>query len=183
MAEPPLSQIGPVVVMGVSGSGKSFIGTRLADALALPFIEGDQLHPEANVAKMSAGIPLTDEDRWPWLDRVGEALKAATRNGGGAVAACSALKRTYRDRLREFAGPRLRFVFLSGSRDLLLQRMTARKHHFMPATLLDSQLQTLEPPTNEDGVVTIDVDATPEAIVAAAVRWLSARAEPNRRAT
>ncbi len=160
------------IVMGVSGSGKSLIGGAIAAQLGVPFIEGDRLHPEANVAKMSSGVPLTDDERWPWLDRVGEDLRSAAAASKGAVAACSALKRIYRDRLRAAAGPTLRFVFLRGERATLAARLTARKHHFMPASLLDSQLATLEEPTSEAGVCTIDVEATPDAIVAAAVAWL-----------
>src|SRR5665213_4508431 len=99
-ASRPRSDVGPVVVMGVSGSGKSLIGTALAAKHGLTFVEGDRLHPAANVAKMSSGIPLTDDDRWPWLDRVGEELRARTADAGGAIAACSALKRVHRDRLR-----------------------------------------------------------------------------------
>ena len=166
------SDVGPVVVMGVSGSGKSLIGTALAAKLGLPCVEGDQLHPAVNVAKMSSGIPLTDEDRWPWLDRVGEELRARTADVGGAIAACSALKRIHRQRLRDAAGRNLRFVFLRGKRATLAERLTARKHHFMPASLLDSQLATLEDPTGEEGVCTIDVEATPDDIVAAAIAAL-----------
>lgn len=158
--------------MGVSGSGKSLIGSAIAAELGVPFIEGDRLHPDANVAKMSSGLPLTDDERWPWLDRVGEELRTAAATGGGAVAACSALKRIYRDRLRSAVGPTLRFVFLRGKRATLAARLTARKHHFMPASLLDSQLATLEDPASEAGVCTLDVEATPEAIAAAAVAWL-----------
>ena len=168
--------VGPVVVMGVSGSGKSLIGTMLAERLGVPFIEGDRLHPEANVAKMAAGTPLSDEDRWPWLDRVGDELAASTAQRGGAVAACSALRKSYRDRLRGLAGPGLRFVLLSGSRDLLLARMTRRRHHFMPASLLDSQLATLELPKEEEGILAIDVAASPGSIVQEACNWLTGSA-------
>jgi gluconokinase len=169
------SEVGPVVVMGVSGSGKSLVGGTLAARLDVPFIEGDQLHPAANVAKMSAGTPLTDDDRWPWLDRVGEELRATTATAGGAIAACSALKRIYRDWLRQVVSRELRFVFLRGDRATLAARMVARAHHFMPASLLDSQLATLEDPSGEKGVLTIDVEATPAAIVAEAVAWLTKR--------
>jgi len=169
----PRSDVGPVVVMGVSGSGKSLIGSALAAKLGLPFVEGDRLHPAANVAKMSSGIPLTDEDRWPWLDRVGDELRAGTADAGGAIAACSALKRIYRERLRDAAGGNLRFVFLRGKRATLAERLTARKHHFMPASLLDSQLATIEDPTGENGVCAIDVEAAPDDIVAAAIAWLA----------
>lgn len=127
-----------IVVMGVSGCGKSSVGIALAEALGARFIDGDDLHPEANKAKMGAGIPLDDSDRWPWLDLVGEALTPNT------VIACSALKRAYRDRIRT-AAPGTFFVHLDGSREILEQRLGARTAHFMPATLLDSQLAILEP--------------------------------------
>lgn len=178
MAVSPLhSEVGPVVVKGVSGSGKSLIGKGIAEALGLLFIEGDQLHPRANVDKMSAGIALTDDDRWPWLDRVGDELRREAGSNGGAIAACSALKRAYRDRLRGEDGPSLRFVFLAGSRALLAERMGARKHHFMPSSLLDSQLATLEDPIGEPGVATLSVDDTPDRIVTKAVEWLQARTQ------
>ena len=150
----------PVVVMGVSGSGKTTVGAALADALGLRFVDGDALHPAANVAKMAAGIPLDDADRAPWLDAVGAVLAA-----GSVVVACSALKRTYRDRLRA-AAPDLELVFLDGSRELLASRMAARPGHFMPASLLDSQLATLEPPTADEHPVTVDVAVPVSEIVA-----------------
>ena len=150
----------PVVVMGVSGSGKTTVGAALADALGLRFVDGDALHPAANVAKMAAGIPLDDADRAPWLDAVGAVLAA-----GPVVVACSALKRVYRDRLRA-AAPDLDLVFLDGSRELLASRMAARPGHFMPASLLDSQLATLEPPTADEHPVTVDVAPAVSEIVA-----------------
>jgi gluconokinase len=159
--------------MGVSASGKSLIGERIASGLRLVFIEGDRLHPPANVAKMSAGTPLTDEDRWPWLDKVAAELHAKTVENGGAIASCSALRRIYRDRLRSVAGENLRFVFLRGKRETLAGRLSERRHHFMPASLLDSQLATLEDPSAEEGVLTIDVEAAPDAIVARAIAWLA----------
>ena len=144
----------PIVVMGVSGSGKSAAGSQLAAALGRPFIDADDLHPAANKLKMAQGIPLTDEDRWGWLDTVGERLGVAEP----VVVACSALRRVYRDRLRA-AAPDALFVHLHGSRELLAQRMGHRVHEFMPVTLLDSQLATLEPlQPDERGVV---VDVTP----------------------
>lgn len=144
--------------MGVSGCGKSSVGERVAAQNGMVFLEGDQLHPAGNVEKMAQGIPLTDDDRLPWLDRIGEEIKTAQETSQGLVVSCSALKRSYRDRLKQAADGRLVFVFLEGSRDLLLSRMQARQGHFMPATLLDSQLQTLEPPTGEAGVVTVAID-------------------------
>jgi carbohydrate kinase (thermoresistant glucokinase family) len=127
-----------IVVMGVSGCGKSSVGLALAEALGARFIDGDDLHPEANKAKMAAGIPLNDDDRWPWLDLVGEALAESN-----TVVACSALKRVYRERILA-AAPGTFFVHLHGTRELLAQRMNARPNHFMPVSLLDSQLNTLE---------------------------------------
>ncbi|MBB2671734.1 UNVERIFIED_ORG: gluconokinase [Rhizobium esperanzae] len=161
-----------VVVMGVSGCGKSSVGEGIAARNGMRFVEGDQLHPAANVEKMAKGIPLTDADRLPWLDRIGVEIKAAQDASQGLVISCSALKRTYRDRLRQAAGGRLAFVFLEGSRDLLLSRMQARQGHFMPASLLDSQLQTLEPPTGEAGVVTVTIDMVLDDMVALACEEL-----------
>lgn len=156
----------PVVVMGVSGSGKTTVGAALAGALGLPFVDGDALHPAANVAKMAAGIPLDDADRAPWLDAVGAVLAA-----GPVVVACSALKRIYRDRLRA-AAPALELVFLDGSRELLASRMAARPGHFMPASLLDSQLATLERPAPDEHPVTVDVAAPVPEIIASVVERL-----------
>jgi gluconokinase len=141
----------PVVVMGVSGSGKTTVGAALADALGLPFVDGDSLHPAANVAKMAAGIPLDDADRAPWLEAIGRVLAA-----GPVVVACSALKRVYRDRLRA-AAPALQLVFLDGSPAVLASRMAARPGHFMPTTLLDSQLATLERPEPNEHALTADI--------------------------
>jgi gluconokinase len=161
-----------IVVMGVSGCGKTSVGEGLAARLGLPFIEGDVLHPNANVEKMAAGIPLQDEDRWPWLDRIGAALAEGAGKGEGLIVSCSALRQTYRDRLRAAAGGRLAFVFLYGSRELLEARMKARKGHFMPPSLLESQLATLEDPRGEEGVVAVDIATTLEEIVTAAASAL-----------
>ncbi len=163
-----------IVVMGVSGCGKTSVAEGLAAVLPAAFIEGDSLHPAANVEKMSRGIPLDDEDRWPWLDTIGRAMAETLSDGKSVVVSCSALKKAYRDRLRMAAGGTLAFVFLRGSRDLLMTRMAARRDHFMPVSLLDSQLATLEDPSGEPGVVTVDIDATVEAIVADAFTGLSA---------
>lgn len=163
-----------IVVMGVSGCGKTSVAEGLAAALPAAFIEGDSLHPAANVEKMSKGIPLDDEDRWPWLDTIGRAMAETLNDGKSVVVSCSALKKSYRDRLRQAAGGTLAFVFLKGSRDLLMTRMAARRDHFMPVSLLDSQLATLEDPSGEPGVVTVDIDASVEAIVADAFDGLAA---------
>ncbi|MDD7910837.1 MULTISPECIES: gluconokinase [Pseudovibrio] len=162
-----------IVVMGVSGCGKSTVGRALADRLGLPYIEGDALHSDDNKRKMAEGIPLTDEDRWPWLDQVGHALAAPDH---GAVAACSALKKSYRDRLRSASGADLKFIFLYGSRDLLQQRMETREGHFMPPALLESQLATLENPTEEPGVLPLDVAEHAETLAEKAVLWLEGEA-------
>ncbi|QND54011.1 gluconokinase [Phyllobacterium sp. 628] len=158
-----------LIVMGVSGSGKSSVGEGIAKALDLPFLEGDVLHPASNVEKMSAGIPLTDDDRWPWLDKIGAELAKAEK---GIVVSCSALKKTYRDRLRQEAGGPLAFVFLDGSLEVLRAHMGKRTGHFMPLSMLDSQLATLEPPTIEPLVFTQDVVHPIDMIVAASVEWL-----------
>jgi len=147
-----------VVVMGVSGAGKTTFGRPLANVLGADFIDGDDLHSDAARTKMSAGHPLDDSDRWPWLDRIGAALKE-DRGGRGAVAACSALRRAYRDRLRAGVGPRLRFVYLKASPELMRARVAGRKGHFMPASLVDSQFAALEPPDGETDVVTVPADA------------------------
>ncbi|MBY3266785.1 gluconokinase [Rhizobium laguerreae] len=162
-----------IIVMGVSGCGKSSVGEKLAEALHMAFVEGDALHPAANVEKMSKGIPLTDDDRMPWLDRIGEDIKASLEKSEGIIVSCSALKRIYRDRLRAAAGGNLFFVYLKGSRALLMKRMGERKGHFMPVSLLDSQLATLEVPTGEQGVVTVDIDDTVEGIAAMALKGLA----------
>ena len=164
-----------IVVMGVSGCGKTSVAEGLAAALSAAFIEGDSLHPAANVEKMSKGTPLSDDDRWPWLDTVGRAMAETLHDGKSVVVSCSALKKSYRDRLRKAAGGSLAFVFLKGSRDLLMARMAARRNHFMPVSLLDSQLATLEDPSSEPGVVTVDIDASIEQIVAAALDGLVRR--------
>jgi gluconokinase len=155
-----------IVVMGVSGCGKSTVGRHLADDLGLPFIEGDELHPPRNVALMAAGTPLTDADRHGWLQAVAAVLARA--GDTGAVVACSALKRSYRDLLRSGAAD-LRFVHLTGAPALLAERMRQRSGHYMPSALLQSQLDTLEPPGSDEAAITLDIDATPDQ-VAAAVR-------------
>ena len=162
-----------IVVMGVSGCGKTSVAEGLAASLGAAFIEGDSLHPAANVDKMSHGIALTDEDRWPWLDTVGRAMADVLAGNGSVVVSCSALKKAYRDRLRFSAGGELAFVFLKGSRELLMSRMAAREGHFMPVSLLDSQLATLQDPSGEPGVVTVDIDASIDAIVASALDGLN----------
>jgi len=152
------------VVMGVSGCGKSEIGARLAQALGAPFIEGDRFHSAGNVRKMSAGIPLTDADREGWLAQLAAELARACAGGGAAVLACSALKRAYRDILRA-SGCRLRFVHLAGAPATIGARMAARSGHYMPVSLLDSQLRDLEPLQADETGIVLDIDDLPEALV------------------
>lgn len=140
-----------VVIMGVSGSGKSTVGAALASALGWPLIDADDLHPPENVAKMAAGIPLSDDDRWPWLDRVVDEVRRVNDAAGNVVVACSALKQRYRDRLAR-AGD-VRFVHLRGDRETIAARLASRRHRYMPATLLASQFATLEVPADA-----IDID-------------------------
>ena len=154
-----------IVVMGVSGSGKSTLAALLADRLGCPLIEGDEFHSAANVAKMAAGHPLDDADRWPWLDRVGQAVGAAAQSGI-AVAACSALKRRYRERLQAASDVPLLFVLLDTEADELARRLTQRAGHYMPASLLDSQLATLERPAPGERALTLDAARTPDALCA-----------------
>jgi gluconokinase len=152
-----------VVVSGVSGSGKTTVGRALAAALDVPFADADDLHPRANVAKMSAGTPLDEDDRRPWLEAIATWLAAHSESGG--VVACSALRRSYRDVLAE-AAPDVWILHLDVARDVLVDRLQARRGHFMPATLLESQLALLEPPGDDERVVTIDAStATPEDVV------------------
>jgi len=161
-----------VVVMGVSGSGKSTVAAGIAAALGLVFIDGDGLHSPTSVARMRAGIALTDDDRWPWLDRIGACLADAASAPRGVAIACSALKRSYRDRIRA-AAPGARFVFLDGPAALIEARMAARTGHYMPATLLASQLQTLERPgADEADVVRVAIDFPADEIVRRAVAAL-----------
>ncbi|HWA00801.1 MAG TPA: gluconokinase [Caulobacterales bacterium] len=159
-----------IVVMGVAGSGKSTLGAALAEKLGLPFLEGDAFHPPENVAKMAAGVALTDEDRWPWLDTLGRALREAE---GGAVLACSALKAIYRARLRSLSERSLVFLWLKLDRNVLLERMKGRKGHYMPASLLDSQLATLEPPAEGEFVVTLHGGRSPKNLLTDALAQLA----------
>jgi gluconokinase len=142
----PLIPARIIIVMGVSSSGKSTVGQAIARRLHAPFLDGDGYHPKTNVEKMRAGIPLTDDDRWPWLERLAQALHEAADPKGVAVGACSALRRSYRDYLTEKAGEPILFVHLAGSREVIAERMAKRKHEYMPTSLLDSQFATLEAP-------------------------------------
>jgi gluconokinase len=155
--------------MGVAGCGKSTLAMLLAQRLGWPFQEGDALHPQANVDKMAAGDPLDDADRWPWLRLIAAWIDARTAAGEPGIITCSALKRAYRDVLRREG---VRFVHLTGSRHLLAQRMRERSGHFMPPSLLESQLATLETPGKDEAAITIDIALAPEAQVAAVLAWL-----------
>ena len=159
---------GAAVVMGVTSCGKTTLGEALATALQVRFVEGDKLHPPTNIAKMSSGQPLTDDDRWPWLAKVGEQLQGTD----GVVASCSSLKRSYRDLIREKAARPVMFIHLHGPRQLLAERIAARKDHFMPPTLLDSQLATLEMPDAGENFTTIEIAAPLDMQVAQATRAL-----------
>ena len=159
-----------VVVMGVAGTGKTTIGPLLAARLGVPYAEGDDFHSEANIAKMSAGTPLTDDDRCTWLDAIGS--WAHGRAGLGGVVSCSALKRSYRDRLRAEA-PGVVFVHLAGDRALIEDRMSHRQGHFMPTALLDSQFATLQPLQEDEAGVAVDVSGSPEEITARAAKALA----------
>lgn len=161
-----------LVVMGVSGSGKSTIAEKLAERLGWRYEDGDRFHPAGNVAKMSAGQPLTDEDRWPWLQAIADEIDRVCKAGERAVIACSALRRVYRDVLVH--GRRdVRIVFLSGTQALIADRLAGRERHFMPAGLLDSQFKTLEPPEKSEHPVTVSIDASVETIVEDIVRQLN----------
>lgn len=172
--EPQLTHT--VVVMGVAGTGKTTVGHLLATRLGVPYAEGDDFHPRANIEKMSAGTPLTDEDRAPWLDAIG--AWARERSGAGGVVSCSALRRAYRDRLRA-AAPGLVFVQLTGDRELVEERMSHRRGHFMPTALLDSQFATLEPLQPDEAGVRVDISVGPEEIVERALAALRNLPEPS----
>lgn len=156
-----------VVIMGVSGTGKSSLGLALSERLGIAYMDGDDLHPARNVAMMAAGTPLTDEDRWPWLDRVAEVLAERAQ----IIVGCSALRRAYRDHLRAGAGGAVRFLHLVGPRDVIAARMAAREGHYMPSALLHSQLATLEPPS-ADEATTLDITQSLPSLIAAAVTAL-----------
>jgi gluconokinase len=161
-----------LVVMGVSGCGKSTVAAALAAALGLPLVEGDDWHAPESVAKMAAGSALTDEDRRGWLEQLSALLAGHARAGSGCVLACSALRRSYRDLLRRGA-PQAFFVHLHGARALLAKRHAARSGHYMPASLLDSQLATLEPPQPGENAISLDIAQPTEALVAAVLRVLA----------
>ena len=174
-----MAEIEHIVVMGVAGSGKTTVAGILAERLGWPYAEADDFHPPENIAKMSAGQPLTDEDRWPWLRAIRDWLTARSQAGESAVVTCSALKVAYRDLLREAEG-RVRFVHLSAPAPLLEDRMEHRAGHFMPPSLLASQLATLEPLTDAEDGVTIPVEAPPEVVADQALAALHLTSQETR---
>jgi gluconokinase len=159
------SPVSAVVVMGVAGSGKSTIASMLAAHLGWVFVDGDWLHPASNVEKMRGGTPLTDDDRWPWLQAIAGRMREVNANGDGVVVACSALKRAYRAVLLDGDGARL--CYLDGDRETIAARLASRDGHFMPAALLDSQFETLEVPGADERPIVVSILAPPAAIVAA----------------
>jgi gluconokinase len=177
----PVRPTAALVIMGVSGSGKTTVGELLARRLGWDLMEGDRLHPPANVEKMRQGIPLDDADREPWLDRIGEELRAWGAAGRSGILTCSALKRAYRARILS-ARPDVRFVYLKGSPELIGSRVSVRHHEYMPASLLKSQFETLEEPAPREPVITVDVGETPDLEVQAiidALGLVGSRAGPG----
>jgi len=160
-----------LIVMGVSGSGKSTIGEKLAERLGWSYEDGDKFHPASNVAKMSAGQPLTDEDRWPWLRAIADEIESVCEAGEHVVIASSALKRAYRDILVH-GRPDVRIIFLDGPQKLITSRLALRKNHFMPPGLLESQFRTLEPPDASENPVAVSIDGSVETIVNDILRQL-----------
>lgn len=167
--------IPPMIVMGVSGSGKSTIGSAIAARFGLAFIDGDDLHPRANKEKMAAGHPLDDEDRAPWLEIIAERIGAELADGNPVVVACSALKRRYRDTLRAYA-PSTVFVHLTGERGIIAERQSHRHHEYMPNSLLDSQFRTLEQLGADERHILVDLSQTPDEMV----RFVADRLGANR---
>jgi gluconokinase len=172
MAAGPPDNIAVLVVMGVSGSGKSTIASMLAHRLGWIYEDGDWLHPKSNIDKMHHGEPLTDADRGPWLHAIADWIDATRRSGSHGVVACSALKRAYRDILID-GRPDVRLVFLQGDRDLIAQRIAARADHFMPPRLLDSQFEALEPPQADERPIVVSVAPHPREIVETIVQKLA----------
>lgn len=163
-----------IVVMGVSGSGKTTVAKGIAEAMGWEFVEGDDFHPRANVEKMESGHPLTDEDRWPWLRLIGEWISAKESRGESAVVTCSALRRAYRDLLRE-GRPHVRFCHVSAPAGLIQDRMAQRPGHYMPPSLLPSQLATLEPLEADEPGIVVTTEGSAEEVLARALRGLGLR--------
>lgn len=166
-----MNQLPPLVVMGVSGCGKSTIGSLLGERLGVPFFDGDDFHPAANKAKMAAGAPLDDDDRAPWLAKIGTALANPAGEASSCIIACSALKRSYRDLLRSFASDTV-FIHLTGDAATISDRLSSREHEYMPASLLTSQLATLEPLEPNEPHIPVDIHDDPASLVDRIVRQL-----------
>ena len=166
-----------IVVMGVSGCGKTTLGEALAARIGATFIDGDSLHSRENVAKMTRGEPLTDKDRWPWLETIGQRLGASV---GPMVIASSALRRRYRERITAAAGEPVLFIHLAGDIDLIGSRMRAREDHYMPPSLLRSQFDALEPPDPDEDAFSVSIDGSPDDVLADTLRMLEARDGPRR---
>ncbi len=163
-----------IIVMGVCGTGKTTVGEGAAKELSCPFLEGDHFHPQENVEKMRAGIRLDDDDRWPWLERLGQEIGKQAAGDRLVIAACSALKRSYRDRLRVIVGEDVFFILLDGDAQLIRTRMSARNDHYMPPTLLDSQLAILERPQEDERSMSFDVADNPVDLIARIASAISA---------
>ena len=172
--KPPMPGNPIIVLMGVSGAGKTTVGTRIAALLEVEFAEGDRFHPEANVKKMSSGAPLDDSDRLPWLKAIAGEIDCARDAGRGLVVTCSALKRAYREILLG-GRPEVRLVYLRGSRALIERRLNGRRGHFMPSALLPSQFAALEEPDATEAPIVVDISAAPESIAAAVARQIAVR--------
>ncbi len=166
------SKLAAVVVMGVSGAGKSTVGKIIAARLGCPFRDADSFHPQANIEKMSRGEPLTDDDRWPWLQAIAAWIAEHRAAGTTCVVTCSALKRVYRDIVTARQSADVRLVYLKGEFDLIAARLAARKGHFMPPALLKSQFAALEEPAADEHAITVPIDATPEEIAERVMRQL-----------
>jgi gluconokinase len=166
-----MSALTLLVIMGVSGAGKTTVGELIAKRLDWPFVDGDDLQPLANIDKMRSGAPLTDEDRGPWLAAIGDWLDVRIKAGEPGVVACSALKRAYRDRLRD-GRPQVRIVYLRGSESEIGERLARRKGHFWPPRLLASQFADLEPPGEDEHAIVVDIEETPEAVAKAVIERL-----------
>lgn len=169
-----MTALPPLVVMGVSGCGKSTVGSLLGARLGVPFFDGDDFHPAANKAKMAGGVPLNDDDRAPWLAEIGAALASPAGGAGSCIIACSALKRSYRDSLRSFA-PDVVFIHLSGDATIISDRLSSREHEYMPGSLLASQLATLEPLRSDEAHVAVDIHEDPASLVDRIVQALATR--------
>lgn len=176
MQTPP--DISAIIVMGVSGSGKSTIASALASCIGFDCEDGDSYHPASNVAKMHAGTPLTDDDRWPWLKAIADDIDRRATSHRPFVVSCSALKRAYRDVLVH-GRPDVRLVYLKGTRELIAERLALRKDHFMPTSLLDSQFATTEEPNSDENVAVVDINAPVDRIVGAIIDRLQITPKPG----